>query len=61
MSVIERVDFHRQEEASLLLANLSLHLLYMEVNNSEEIFNAASTIVEGTSRILDYASNVSIQ
>lgn len=60
MSVIVRVDSHYQEEASLLLANLSSHLLHMEVDNSGEILFATSTIVEGASNILDYASNVSV-
>lgn len=60
MSVIVRVDSHHQEEAALLLANLSSHLLHMEVDDSEAILFATSTIVEGASNILDYASNVSV-
>ncbi|XP_068592767.1 polycystin-1-like protein 2 [Cebidichthys violaceus] len=53
-----------QEEASLLLVNLSSHLLHMDVNTSEDNVNeinaAASTIVEGASNILDYSSNKNV-
>lgn len=56
----KNVCFHLQEEASLLLGDLSSSLLNMEVNNSEEIQLAASTIVEGAGNILDYSSNVSV-
>ncbi|XP_031725951.1 polycystic kidney disease protein 1-like 2 [Anarrhichthys ocellatus] len=53
-----------QEEASLLLANLSSYLLHMDVNTSEDNMNeinaAASTIVEGASNILDYSSNKNV-
>lgn len=56
-----RVDSHRQEGASLLLANLTTsYLSHMEVNNSAETLHAANTIVKGVSNILDYASNVSV-
>lgn len=54
------VDSHRQEGASLLLANLASYLSHMEVNDSAETLQAANTIVKGVSNILDYASNVSI-
>lgn len=54
------VDFLHQEKASLLFANLSSHLLHMAVDNSRETLSAASTIVEGVSNMLDYASNVSV-
>lgn len=53
-------DFHLQEEASLLLGDLSSSLLNMEVNSNEGIQLAASAIVEGAGNILDYSSNVSI-
>ncbi|XP_022597025.1 polycystic kidney disease protein 1-like 2 [Seriola dumerili] len=50
-----------QAEASLLFAKLSSSLLHMDMNkseeNMEEIYTAASTIVEGTSNILSYSSN----
>ncbi|KAM6955775.1 polycystin-1-like protein 2 [Lycodopsis pacificus] len=53
-----------QEEASLLLVNLSSYLLRMDVNTSEENMNeinaAASTIVEGVSNILDYSCNKNV-
>ncbi|XP_054471700.1 polycystic kidney disease protein 1-like 2 [Anoplopoma fimbria] len=53
-----------QVEASLLFATLSLSLLNMDVNKSEDNINeiqaAASTIVEGASNILDYSSNRNI-
>lgn len=54
-------DSHLQEQASLLLVDLSSSLLYMDSNksNENEISNAASTIVEGASNILDYSSSVS--
>ncbi len=63
MSVIVRAYSHLQEQASLLLANLSSSLLLMNVNKSEEntkeMHAAASTIVEGASNIMDYSSSVS--
>lgn len=59
-TVIVRLDFHWQEEASEILATLSTHLLHVEVNNSEEMVMAAKTIVEGVSDILEYATIVSI-
>lgn len=55
-----RVDSHRQEGASLLLANLTSYLSRMEVSNSAETLHAANAIVKGVSNILDYASNVSV-
>lgn len=64
MTVIVRLDFHWQEDASVILANLSTSLLHftslLEVNNSEEIVMAAKTIVEGVSNILEYAYIVGI-
>uniref|UniRef100_A0A3B4YES0 Polycystic kidney disease protein 1-like 2 n=1 Tax=Seriola lalandi dorsalis TaxID=1841481 RepID=A0A3B4YES0_SERLL len=53
-----------QAEASLLFAKLSSSLLHMDTykseENMEEIYTAASTIVEGTSSILSYSSNKNI-
>lgn len=64
MTVIVRLDFHWQEDASVILANLSTSLLHftslLEVNNSKEIVMAAKTIVEGVSNILEYAYIVGI-
>lgn len=57
---ILRLDFHKQEEASVILANLSAALLQMEVDNSGEIVMVAKTIVEGVGNILEYASIVGI-
>lgn len=56
--VIVRLDFHQQEEASVLLANLSASLLHMDVSNGEGLVSAATTIVKGVSNILEYASIV---
>ncbi|KAK2906286.1 hypothetical protein Q8A73_010229 [Channa argus] len=53
-----------QEQASLLLVDLSSSLLHMIANSSEEsmneIISAASTIVEGASNILEYSSSKNI-
>ena len=57
------VNSRLQEEASLLIENLSSSLLHMGVKESEEnkkeMHNAGSTVVEGVSNIMDYSSNVS--
>ena len=56
-------DFYLQEEASLLFVHISLSLLHMAVNKSEEskkeMQSAASTIVGGVSNLLNNPSNVS--
>ncbi|KAK1903165.1 Polycystic kidney disease protein 1-like 2, partial [Dissostichus eleginoides] len=53
-----------QENASILLADLSSYLLHMDVyqngENVNEIQAAASTIVEGASNILDFPSNKNV-
>ncbi|KAK2839552.1 hypothetical protein Q5P01_013292 [Channa striata] len=53
-----------QEQASLLLVELSSVLLHLLVNNSEatidEVISAASTVVEGASIILEYSSSKNI-
>lgn len=59
-AVSVRLDFYWQEEASVILANLSTILLHVEVNNSEEIVVVAETIVEGASNILEYTYIVNI-
>lgn len=58
--MIVRLDFDQQEEASVILVNLSTSLLHIEVINSEEIVMAAKTIVEGVGNILEYAYIVGI-
>ncbi|KAK5861395.1 hypothetical protein PBY51_022796 [Eleginops maclovinus] len=53
-----------QENASILLADLSSYLLHMDVyqngQNVNEMQAAASTIVEGASNILDFPSNKNV-
>ncbi|CAK6964402.1 polycystic kidney disease protein 1-like 2 [Scomber scombrus] len=66
-SVIQKgaeLSVSAQEEASLLIENLSSSLLHMGLEESEEnkkeMYNAGSTVVEGVSNILDYSSNKKI-
>lgn len=59
MTLNVRLDFRYQEEASLILVDLSTSLLHVEVNNSEEIVMATRSIVKGISHILEYSNIVS--
>ncbi|CAB1450105.1 unnamed protein product [Pleuronectes platessa] len=62
--IAKEVNSTAQEEASLLLVNLSSSLLHMDVSNSEEskkeMQSAASSILEGASNILDNSSNKNV-
>ncbi|MEQ2175823.1 hypothetical protein GOODEAATRI_021667, partial [Goodea atripinnis] len=56
----DELSLSTQIDAATLFANLSLSLLNMSTKDKEEVFRAASIIVEGVGKILEYSSNKNI-